>query len=233
MRKGSTMLVNVRLLKWAAQAQIDVAWNVLMGFPGETIEDYRGQAHLMESLLHLQPPGTCGSLWLERFSPYFEQPDLGFSNPRPISAYRMVYPLADMDIDGLAYFFDYDVRDVVPDSERGVLIDAVRSWQTAHAGNGSQPPLLRAFRGPGWMRIMDTRTDRLEKTTLRGADAALMNAIDETFHNVPTLERILSNTDTPLNGVEITERLSALVEQRLVVHDDGYYLSIVLPIVGS
>lgn len=233
MRKGSTMLVNVRLLKWAAQAQIDVAWNVLMGFPGETIEDYRGQAYLMESLLHLQPPGTCGSLWLERFSPYFEQPDLGFTNPRPISAYRMVYPLADMDIDGLAYFFDYDVRDVVPDSERGVLIDAVRSWQTAHASSGSQPPLLRAFRGPGWMRIMDTRTGRLEKTTLRGADVALMHAIDETFHNVPTLERILSDTDTPLNGVEITGRLSALVEQRLVVHDDGYYLSIVLPIVGS
>jgi len=125
MRKGSTKLVNVRLLKWAAQAEIDVAWNVLMGFPGETIDDYRGQADLMESLHHLQPPGHCGGLWLERFSPYFEQPELGFTNPRPISAYRMVYPLADMDIDGLAYFFDYDVRDVVPHGDREVLVKAV------------------------------------------------------------------------------------------------------------
>jgi ribosomal peptide maturation radical SAM protein 1 len=233
MRKGSTKLVNVRLLKWAAQAEIDVAWNVLMGFPGETIDDYRGQADLMELLHHLQPPGHCGGLWLERFSPYFEQPELGFTNPRPISAYRMVYPLADMDIDGLAYFFDYDVRDVVPHGDREVLVKAVDRWRTVHGSDRKNSPVLRAFRGPGWLRIMDTRTGRLEKTTLRGADAALMNAIDETFHNATAIERILADTDTPMNAADITQRLDALVERRFVVHDDGYYLSIVLPIVGA
>jgi len=233
MRKGSTTLVNIRLLKWAAQAEMDVAWNVLMGFPGETIDDYRCQADLMGSLHHLQPPGACGGLWLERFSPYFEQPELGFTNPRPISAYRMVYPLADMDIDGLAYFFDYDVHGVVSHGDRDVLVQAVRTWQTRYANKGGQRPLLRAFRGPGWLRIMDTRSGRLEKTTLRGADAALLSAIDETFHNARALERILANTDTPMTAAEITERLDALVAQRFVVHDDGYYLSIVLPIVGA
>lgn len=233
MRKGSTKLVNVRLLKWAAQAESDVAWNVLMGFPGETIDDYRGQADLMESLHHLQPPGHCGGLWLERFSPYFEQPELGFTNPRPISAYRMVYPLADMDIDGLAYFFDYDVRDVVPHGDREVLVKAVDRWRTVHGSDRKNSPVLRAFRGPGWLRIMDTRTGRLEKTTLRGVDAALMNAIDETFHNATAIERILADTDTPMNAADITQRLDALVERRFVVHDDGYYLSIVLPIVGA
>lgn len=233
MRKGSTMLVNVRLLKWAAQSEIDVGWNVLMGFPGETIDDYRGQADLMESLHHLQPPGSCGGLWLERFSPYFEQPELGFTNPRPISAYRMIYPLAGMDIEGLAYFFDYDVRDVVPHDDREVLVQAVHKWRNAYAKSKKNTPILRAFRGPGWMRIMDTRSGELGKTTLRGEDVTLMNMIDETFHNVRALASMCANTEPPMSAVEIRQRLDALVEQRFVVHDEGYFLSIVLPIVGA
>ena len=233
MRKGSTMLVNVRLLKWAAQADIDVAWNVLMGFPGETLDDYQGQADLMKSLHHLQPPSTCGGLWLERFSPYFEQPELGFTNSRPISAYRMIYPLADMDIDGLAYFFDYDVRDVVPHDDREVLVQAVHDWRTAHGSSQKGSPVLRAFRGPGWLRIIDTRTGTLRKTTLRGEDVALMNALDETFHNVRALESMFADTETPMSALEIRQRLESLVEQRFVVHDEGYFLSIVLPIVGA
>ena len=80
---------------------------------------------------------------------------------------------------------------------------------------------------------MDTRSGELGKTTLRGEDVTLMNMIDETFHNVRALESMCANTETPMSAVEIRQRLDALVEQRFVVHDEGYFLSIVLPIVGA
>ncbi len=55
MRKGTTMLQNVRLMKWAHYYGIKVAWNLLTGFPGETLEDYERQARLMPLLVHLPP----------------------------------------------------------------------------------------------------------------------------------------------------------------------------------
>ena len=69
MRKGSTKLLNIRLLKWARYHGIRVAWNLLTGFPGETDEDYREQAELLPLLHHLHPPDGCSRLWLERFQP--------------------------------------------------------------------------------------------------------------------------------------------------------------------
>ena len=40
MRKGTSMLQNLRLLKWCRYYGIEVAWNLIWGFPGETEEDY-------------------------------------------------------------------------------------------------------------------------------------------------------------------------------------------------
>ena len=41
MKKGVTGLRNVQLLKWCKEYGIEVDWNILYGFPGETREDYR------------------------------------------------------------------------------------------------------------------------------------------------------------------------------------------------
>ena len=44
MRKGVRAIQNVNLLRWAQYYDIDVAWNLLWGFPGETEQDYTEQA---------------------------------------------------------------------------------------------------------------------------------------------------------------------------------------------
>src|SRR6266567_1863701 len=71
MDKGVRAAQNVNLLRWARYYGIDVAWSILWGFPGETAEDYAGQAAAAPHLVHLQPPGNSGRIWLERFSPLF------------------------------------------------------------------------------------------------------------------------------------------------------------------
>lgn len=77
MRKGSSKLLNIRLLKWAGYYGIGVAWNLLTGFPGETDDDYRRQAELMPLLHHLEPPAVravSGSNASARTSPMTRRP---------------------------------------------------------------------------------------------------------------------------------------------------------------
>jgi ribosomal peptide maturation radical SAM protein 1 len=56
MRKGTTAFLNVRLIKYAAQSGLNLAWNMLYGFPGEDPSEYDRQASLVPLLSHLQPP---------------------------------------------------------------------------------------------------------------------------------------------------------------------------------
>src|SRR6266567_3057463 len=99
---------NVNLLRWARYYGIDVAWSILWGFPGETAEDYAGQAAAASHLVHLQPPGNSGRIWLERFSPLYTEPErFGLVRREPARSYRYVYP-EQVDLDRIAYFFDYE-----------------------------------------------------------------------------------------------------------------------------
>ena len=101
MRKGTTMLQNVRLMKWAHYYGIKVAWNLLTGFPGETLEDYEAQAELIPKLVHLPPPTGGGSIWMERFSPYFTEDSFPVSDVEPWKAYSSSIPGAGRSEDRL------------------------------------------------------------------------------------------------------------------------------------
>ncbi len=46
MRKNVTGMGNLELLKWTTYYGMNNLYNVLYGFPGETVDDYRGQADL-------------------------------------------------------------------------------------------------------------------------------------------------------------------------------------------
>ncbi|MGB0911893.1 MAG: RiPP maturation radical SAM C-methyltransferase, partial [Nitrospirales bacterium] len=74
MDKGVSPLQNIQCLKWSRYYNIDVSWNILLGFPQETNVDYQQQIDIIPSLVHLQPPESTGKLWLERFSPYYMRP---------------------------------------------------------------------------------------------------------------------------------------------------------------
>ncbi len=69
MRKGVTMLRNVRCIKWAYYYGMRISWNILTGFPGETREDYEQQGRLLPLLRHLPPPEGGGRIWLEEVQP--------------------------------------------------------------------------------------------------------------------------------------------------------------------
>ena len=124
MHKGVRAAQNVNLLRWARYYGIDVAWNLLWGFPGETAEDYAEQAAVVPHLVHLQPPrAPTGSGWSgsARCSP--NRSPFGFAAERPERSYRYVYP-GDVDLDRVAYFFDYELAGALPDSAYAGVRDA-------------------------------------------------------------------------------------------------------------
>lgn len=105
MRKGSTALLNVQVLKLAAEAGIYVEWLALRGFPGESAEQYRAIARLIPALAHLQPPAAFLAARADRFSPYFRTPEAYGVTLEPLAAYRHIFAAGEPARARLAYHF--------------------------------------------------------------------------------------------------------------------------------
>ncbi|HEX5294749.1 MAG TPA: RiPP maturation radical SAM C-methyltransferase [Streptosporangiaceae bacterium] len=227
MRKGSTMLINLRLLKWAQAYGIETVWNILTGFPGETDADYERQIDLIPSLHHLNPPGGCGAIWLERFSPYFFDSAFPISDVTPSAAYRHVYP-PPVRADQIAYYFDYVAGDTASPAVRARLGEAVRDWQARWAAG--RRPQLRSERGPGWLRIADTRGPRYREAVLDDWRAGAYEHCGGTAHSAAAvLTRLHADGADQVTERRLLSFLRSCVAQRLMAEEDGHFLSLAIP----
>jgi ribosomal peptide maturation radical SAM protein 1 len=226
MDKGTDMLTNVRLLKWAHQYGIFVGWNVLTGFPDETDEDYLSQAELIPSLYHLPPPGGISEIWLERFSPLYNKPPEAFLDIRPAAAYSLIYPFRDLDLAKIAYFFDYRVDSAVTEAARHELREAVGRWQRRWRP-GSRPPTLFCERGPGWIRLKDKRGADPVTVTYDGWRAAAYLACGDSPRTAAALARQLDSdlVESPAES-EVADFLGDCVQRRLMATERGRHLSL-------
>jgi len=137
MRKGITGPRNIQALRDLEAAGLTVSWNYLVGFPGETDEDYERIIAQIPFLYHLQPPRAGATrVSIQRFSPFFNDPALGFSTKAPHAAYPLIYDLAPRELEEVAFFFE-----VSPHGIEQVLVDrlqaAIDEWSAAY-DNGSQ-----------------------------------------------------------------------------------------------
>jgi ribosomal peptide maturation radical SAM protein 1 len=133
MRKGCTALGQVQFIKWAAQFNIAPLYNILLRNPGERPEWYREMVELLPYLRHLPPPTGIVTMHLERFSPYFtEREEHAITNVRPRAYYRALYPGEGVDLDRIAYQFDYDHPDHANAELREahrVCAEELRAWR--------------------------------------------------------------------------------------------------------
>jgi ribosomal peptide maturation radical SAM protein 1 len=225
MRKGTTMLQNVRLLKWALYYGITVNWNLLMGFPGESAEDYDGQRELIPLLHHLEPPSGAARIWLERFSPLFAERD-ALRDVRPLAAYALTYP-ETVDLDQLAYFFDYECDDLPPLHHYRSFMAAVEDWKKAWAGE--RRPVLVCQHGNDWLRIHDSRGDVVEEHVLRGDRAAVLHACGDRELSAAKITDAVRADGVEASASRVDDVLTELRERRLVVSDDDQHLSLAVP----
>lgn len=133
MDKGVSGCQNVRMMRDAETLGISVAWNYLYGFPGETEEDYTEVLAQLPALHHLCPARGADRLSVERFSPYFNRPELGFDDIRPEPIYSLIYDLPEQELRDLVYMYDS-----APKGIDGALVHrlekAVEEWQRTYPG---------------------------------------------------------------------------------------------------
>jgi ribosomal peptide maturation radical SAM protein 1 len=227
MRKGTTLLINAALLKWARFYGIDVIWGIITGFPGELDKDYAAQIDLIPSLYHLPPPSGTGPIWLERFSPYFTE-DFPIRDVRPCPAYRFIYPVPGIDLSRVAYFFDYVADGVASADVRERLGKAVGEWQERWAAQ--TPPELSYVRGPGWLTIRDTRGREQRQITMSGWQAVAYEFCGDKARGVARIREFLRDRAEPGPGDdEVGDFLRVCLAERLMLAERDRYLSLALP----
>ncbi|CAL9332332.1 RiPP maturation radical SAM C-methyltransferase [Streptomyces sp. Tu 3180] len=224
MDKGVTGGQNVRMLRDAATVGLSVAWNYLHGFPGEDAEDYDDVVDQLAALEHLNPPvGPSSRIAIERFSPYFDNPGLGFSELRPAEPYRLTYDLPDEEMFDLAYVFDVPPRGIGEDVvER--LDAGIARWKRNYAGSRlthcdleDRIVLVSRRRAFDWTR--------LELTDPR--ELALFRLLDQP-HTVKAAARKL-DADHPVGEADLLRVLKRWRELGVVFEDSGQFVQIAPP----
>jgi len=230
MRKGTTMLQNVRLLKWCRYYGIRVSWNLIWGFPGETPDDYRGELDVLKRITHLQPPDGCGPIWLERFSPYFtNQEGFPVRERRPEASYAFVYP-ALVDLDKAAYFFDYTMDDTLPREAHRDTGEWVKEWRRRWGSKSPDSLLYR--RTADSLFIDDAReNEKRGSYTFHGPIAFLYEYCSDTSRtpsqSFEHVERVLPKE--PISESDVQSVLDHFCQLGLALEEDGRYLSLALP----
>ena len=230
MRKGCTMLQNVRCLKWCFYYNIRVGWNLISGFPGETPEDYRDQLKVLECITHLEPPKSIDRIWLERFSPdYHDREHFPVSSVRPQASYRYVYP-QHVDLEKVAYFFDYEMDDTVPDSEHQSARSFVSEWKQTWDSDRRH--------GLSYRRTTDELLldynwgpEKAGTYNLSGALAMIYEFCVETMHTPSQVVEHLRQSPEKYDFCEeeVRDALDEYVRGRLMISEDDKYFSLAIP----
>ncbi|MFC5250695.1 RiPP maturation radical SAM C-methyltransferase [Streptomyces nigrescens] len=133
MDKGVSGCQNVRMLRDGAETGLSVSWNYLHGFPGESAADYEPVIAQIPALEHLDPPVDLSArIAIERFSPYFNRPELGFTGLRPEEHYRFTYDLPESELLDMAYVFEAPERGITEPTVTA-LNGALGAWKKHHA----------------------------------------------------------------------------------------------------
>jgi ribosomal peptide maturation radical SAM protein 1 len=125
LKKGTTACGNVALLKNCVTFGVTPLWNFLIGIPREEDPDtvYAKYAADIPNLHHLTPPWAVFKVRVDRFSPYFMQPQQYGLSLQPKEFYRFVYPFEDRSLFDLAYYFDDE------QAEEAAYAAAASKWQ--------------------------------------------------------------------------------------------------------
>ncbi|MFL6313368.1 MAG: RiPP maturation radical SAM C-methyltransferase [Terriglobales bacterium] len=224
MKKGTTAFQNIRFLKNCLTHRISPAWNLLIGFPGETAEVYRKYVNDLPLLAHVPPPSGVFPVRFDRYSPYFmKAKDYGLEL-RPHDFYSFIYPFSSESLGQMAYYFtdtNYSAQYLKDVAQwLGPLREKVKSWHTRWAGTR---PRLELRMAEKLMIISDSRFGE------RAAE----------FKISPRYLLLLFMLDTPrtLDDVglraeftpeEMEQGLMLLKQKRLVFEENGRFLNLVM-----
>ncbi|MCP4216227.1 MAG: hypothetical protein GY765_16385, partial [bacterium] len=133
MHKPTDVRKNINTLRYGRSAGLKVGWNLLFGFPGDQVSDYRDMIDLLPFIRHLEPPKDMLPMVLCKNSRYYNSPgEYGITRLRPGEVYRDILP-PQSDLFNIANLYASDF----PSQSRenpGVLMELweeFRQWISA------------------------------------------------------------------------------------------------------
>ena len=233
MKKGVSPLQNLQTLKWSLYYDIHLAWNILLGFPGETNEDYRRQVDLILSILHFQPPEAVGEIWIERFSPYWKWPEQnGIRITGPGLAYEYVYDPRKVDLNEIAYDFEYElVEKRVDPSLMEELTRLTHEWQRLHATDDK--PFLYYSKAMDFVTVFDGRApDKPVKQRYDWPHAFIIEFCNDAPKYFGQIRGELNDRagGAGYDEATIKQALNELLQKRVLYEEKGRYFTLALPV---
>ncbi|GGL39776.1 RiPP maturation radical SAM C-methyltransferase [Nocardia jinanensis] len=221
MDKGIDGVRNVRALRDLETEGITIGWNWLYGFPGEREGDYRRVIEQIPALAHLQPPGGTARIFLERFSPNFDDPAIGFTERYPAERYHAVYDLDRQVLADLVYEFDTPDQGIT-EEQVAPLNAAIAVWQAHYAESfllrsDIDGVLIIRDRRFGWAAEDHVFTDPRERETWVELEHG---------RTIPGLHRNLASAGFRWDEAELEEWLAAQLANGLVFTEGGRWLAL-------
>jgi ribosomal peptide maturation radical SAM protein 1 len=232
MDKGVTPIQNIISLKWSYYYHVAVSWNILLGFPGETDEDYRRQIDLLPSLFHLQPPESTGKFWLQRFSPYYSRPhEYGVRITGPGTAYEFIYNPQQVDLKKIAYDFEYELDNWNVDPHvYQELVDMVAEWQ--RLAGSSDRPFLYYSKAMDYVTVYDGRNPRAPiRRRFDWPAAGIIEICNEVAKSADQIRTLLASRPDKRGSsdAEIDHALDGLTAARILYEERGKYFTLAVP----
>ena len=227
MDKGGRPLQNILCMKWAMYYGIEVNWNILIGFPGETNEDYSQQIELVKQLSHLPPPECVGDLWLERFSPYYTRPEeYGVTITGPGEAYPYVYDSENIDLFKIAYDFEFTTKNEIEPSLKKELTEIVQNWKARHQSDDL--PYLFFTKSMNFVTVYDDRSiGNPNKNRFEGAPASIIVFCNESPKTMVQIEKHIRELNMEEGAAE--KGVLQLERMGILYGEKGKYLTLALP----
>ena len=221
MRKGVTGIQNVQLLRLCREYGVELAWNLLYGFPGETPEDYLETGKVIEAICHLKAPDAVARIRLDRFSPNYDSAEhFGLVAVRPFTIYEYLYPFSKESIANIAYFFTYDYLDGRnPTDYVQPMLEKMRLWQGNQTGD-----LMKRYESDGELTLLDSRPGRTPRHyPMTGLQKEVYDFCDQ-IQSRSSIESFAA--ERAGQKVRLDEFLEQLVSFQLMLQEGNQYLSL-------
>ena len=222
LRKGTTALRNLLLLRHCREHGVSVDWNVLHHIPGERAEDYRAVRRMLPAIAHLAPPAAHGPIRLDRFSPYHADPGAyGLSRVRPVPAYAAIYPFDEAGLSRVAYYFDFDAQPTGAAQERDSMLAEVAVWM-----RDPDPGTLTAFDDGRAIRLVDGRRNARNRTARLSGPARTAYLACDSIASVESIQARIARDHPGLSAAATRALLGRMEEAGWMVSDGDLHLSL-------
>lgn len=231
LNKGGSLANNIRFLKCYRHTGIKAYWNMLLGIPGEQVEDYEEMLSLIPLLFHLQPPTGYTEVCFERRGAYVQDQERFNVKMVPMPGYRFLYGDNKDAIDMLAQHFE----DVGEEAERmriqtrpyyDRIVDLIRQWGREYWKKESCHLIMQDR--TDYLVMTDTRPcAKMSMCFLKGMARALC-LICDTPRSFAFLMEEMERSCGKVSEDEVMECIDYLTDNRYLVNVSGQYLTLAI-----